>query len=82
MVITVPDEELGPIRMQGVASKLSQTPGQVEHAGQPMGASNDLVYGQWLGMSREEIDALRRRVSCDPSDRSGFAFVQGIASSR
>ena len=61
MVITVPDEELGPIRMQGVAPKLSQTPGHVEHAGQPMGASNDLVYGQWLGMSREEIDALRKK---------------------
>jgi crotonobetainyl-CoA:carnitine CoA-transferase CaiB-like acyl-CoA transferase len=61
MVITVQDEELGPIRMQGIVPKLSATPGKVEHAGQRLGASNDLVYGQLLGMSRAEIDALQAK---------------------
>lgn len=58
MVITVDDPELGPVRMQGVVPKFSETPGEVRHAGQRLGQSNDAVYGELLGMSRDEMRAL------------------------
>lgn len=58
-VIEVQDEELGVVRMQGVVPRLSATPGEVEHAGQPLGASNELVYGELLGIGRSELDELR-----------------------
>ncbi len=54
MVITVDDEELGPLRMQGVVPKFSATPGVIRHAGQPLGASTAAVYGELLGLSDEE----------------------------
>ena len=59
MVITVEDEELGPVRMQGIVPKLSRTPGRVDHAGLALGAANDDVYGGLLNLSAEEIAALR-----------------------
>jgi formyl-CoA transferase len=59
MVITVQDDELGPIRMQGIVPKMSATPGKVEHAGQKMGASNELILSRVLGMSRKKIQALK-----------------------
>jgi len=59
MVITVQDDELGPIKMQGIVPKMTDTPGKVEHAGQKMGASNDFVLAGILGMSAKQIAALR-----------------------
>ena len=61
MVITVPDEELGPVKMQGIVPKLSATPGKVDHAGQKMGASNERILGGLLGMGKAEIKALAAR---------------------
>jgi formyl-CoA transferase len=61
MVITVDDDELGPVRMQGVVPKLSQTPGEIRHAGPRMGANNAEVYGELLGLSIEDLDALQER---------------------
>ena len=45
----------------GIAPKLSETPGRVDHAGQAMGASNDLVYGELLGMGKDELASLRAK---------------------
>lgn len=59
MILSVPDAELGTVRMQGVVPKLSETPGAVEHAGQRLGESNELIYGELLGMSTSEMDRLR-----------------------
>ena len=61
MVITVPDEELGPVKMQGIVPKLSVTPGRVDHTGQAMGASNELIYGGLLGMSKAEMARLHAK---------------------
>jgi formyl-CoA transferase len=58
MVITLEDEDLGELRMQGVVPKLSVTPGQVRHAGQRLGQANAEVYGELLGMTPEELDEL------------------------
>ncbi len=60
MVITVDDAELGPIRMQGVVPKLSATPGHVDHAGLPMGACNDEIYGGLLGLDADERVRLKQ----------------------
>lgn len=61
MVVAVPDADLGMIRMQGVVPKLSETPGEIRHAGQRLGESNELIYGELLGMSSARMDALREK---------------------
>lgn len=57
---TVVDEHLGPIRMPSPVPKLSDTPGSIRWTGRDPGAANEEVFGKWLGLSREDIDALRR----------------------
>ena len=57
-IVTVEDDELGPIRMQNVTPRLSRTPGRIRHAGLPLGAANEEVYGK-LGLSAEELEAFR-----------------------
>ena len=59
-IASVADPELGTIRMQNVVSRLSRTPGRIDHAGPKLGEHNDEVYGNWLEMEPEEIVALRR----------------------
>ena len=58
-ITTVPDPELGPIRMQNVIAHLSATPGQIRWAGRPKGADNLEIYQQRLGLSPEEIERLQ-----------------------
>ncbi|NGO81673.1 CoA transferase [Streptomyces sp. YC504] len=57
-VTTVDDPELGPLRMQNVLFRLSETPGSIHWAGRPHGADTDEVLGE-LGLSAGEIDELR-----------------------
>lgn len=45
-IVTVDDDELGPIRMQNVLFRLSRTPGRIRWAGRPKGSANDEVLGQ------------------------------------
>ncbi|WP_069625299.1 CaiB/BaiF CoA transferase family protein [Streptomyces niveus] len=58
-VVEVPDSELGPIRMQNVLFRLSETPGAIRWAGRPHGADTDAVLTEMLGLSAPEIAALR-----------------------
>ncbi len=60
-ITTVEDEELGPVRMQNVLFRMTETPGEIRHTGRRLGADNEDVYLGLLGMSREEYDALRER---------------------
>jgi crotonobetainyl-CoA:carnitine CoA-transferase CaiB-like acyl-CoA transferase len=57
-VISVDDAELGPMRMQNVLFRLSETPGAVKWAGRPHGADTDEILGE-LGLDDAEIAALR-----------------------
>lgn len=59
-IVSVPDAELGSVRMQGVVPRFSETPGAVRHAGPAIGQHNEEVYGG-LGLSAAEIAALRAR---------------------
>ena len=58
-LLRVPDPRLGDLAVQGVIPKLSDTPGEVRHLGVAMGADNDAVYKDELGLSDAECNALR-----------------------
>ncbi|HLY84774.1 MAG TPA: CoA transferase [Acidimicrobiales bacterium] len=58
-IVSLPDADLGTVRMQAVVPKLHQRPGSVWRTGPSLGEDNDLVYGSWLGKSTEELDRLR-----------------------
>ncbi|TXS50982.1 CaiB/BaiF CoA transferase family protein [Streptomyces sp. t39] len=57
-ITEVPDPELGPLRMQNVLFRLSETPGAIRWAGRPHGADTDEVLAE-LGLSPADITALR-----------------------
>lgn len=57
---SVDDPDLGPVTVQAPVVRLSDTPGRVEHLGRALGADNEAVFGQLLGVGAAELDALRR----------------------
>ncbi|WP_063783582.1 CaiB/BaiF CoA transferase family protein [Streptomyces sp. NRRL WC-3618] len=57
-IITVDDPDLGPVRMQAVIPHFRRRPGRVWRTGPALGQDNHLVYGQWLGLSADELAAL------------------------
>ena len=59
-IVSVPDEELGEVRMQCVVPRFSETPVSVRRAGPSLGQHSDEVYGA-LGLGAEEIARLARR---------------------
>jgi crotonobetainyl-CoA:carnitine CoA-transferase CaiB-like acyl-CoA transferase len=60
-LVPVPDGKGGRVRMVGVLPRLSRTPGRIRHGGRPLGADNEEVYGELLGLEPEEVRALRAR---------------------
>lgn len=58
MVIEVPDDDLGTVRMPGVVPKLLRTPGGVRHAGRAAGAANDEVLTE-LGYGADDLKRMR-----------------------
>jgi crotonobetainyl-CoA:carnitine CoA-transferase CaiB-like acyl-CoA transferase len=57
-ITTVPDEELGAVKMQNVLFRLSDTPGEIRHAGIPQGHDTQEVM-ESLGYTAEQIHDLR-----------------------
>ncbi|MBQ0849752.1 CoA transferase [Streptomyces sp. BH-SS-21] len=57
-ITTVDDPELGPLRMQNVLFRLTDTPGEIRWAGRPHGADTDAVLTE-LGLTDDEIGKLR-----------------------
>ena len=57
-VTTVDDPELGPLRMQNVLFRLTDTPGGIRWAGRPHGADTDTVLAE-LSLTEAEITTLR-----------------------
>ena len=53
------DPAAGEIVIPGVIPKLSKTPGRVKHVGPPLGDGIDAVYGGLIGLSADEIAALK-----------------------
>lgn len=59
-IITVPDEELGPLKMQNVLFRMLGTPGRVRWSGRRLGQDTDAILGE-LGVPAERISELRDR---------------------
>jgi crotonobetainyl-CoA:carnitine CoA-transferase CaiB-like acyl-CoA transferase len=59
-IITVDDPELGPIKMQNVLFRLSETPGEVKWSGPRLGEHNEEVYGE-LGIEEKRLEELAEK---------------------
>jgi formyl-CoA transferase len=60
-LISVPDSELGTVKMQNAFPFMSRTPGQVRHAGQPLGYETKDILQDELGLSDDDIADLKKR---------------------
>jgi crotonobetainyl-CoA:carnitine CoA-transferase CaiB-like acyl-CoA transferase len=59
-IITVPDEELGSIKMQNVLFRMLGTPGRVRWSGRRIGEDTEAVLAD-IGISADRVTALRAR---------------------
>lgn len=59
-ITTVDDPHLGPLRMQNVMFRLSQTPGQINWPGRDIGADNAEVFGE-LGLDADALADLESK---------------------
>ncbi|MBQ6644591.1 MAG: CoA transferase [Saccharopolyspora sp.] len=57
-IATLPDDELGPVRMQNVLFRLSETPGQITSTGPPIGAHTEEVLARY-DVTGAALDELR-----------------------
>jgi crotonobetainyl-CoA:carnitine CoA-transferase CaiB-like acyl-CoA transferase len=58
VIETVDDPTIGPVRMQGVYPRFSRTPGRIPAGAPVLGADNAAVYGELLGIGRDELARL------------------------
>ena len=58
---TVHDPIYGDFVEEGIAPKLSETPGRIKWAGKPVGFDNEFVLKRFLGMNAEKIKDLQER---------------------
>lgn len=58
-LVEVDDPVVGPVRQQGVAPRLSRTPGGVGRGAPRLGEHNEEVYCSLLGLAAADLDALR-----------------------
>jgi len=57
-IARVEDDDLGPVRMQDVLFRMSQTPGSIRFTGRALGADTDAILGDELGL---DVAGLRER---------------------
>ncbi len=57
-IATLMDDELGPVRMQNVLFRLSETPGRITSTGPPVGAHTEEVLGRY-DVTGARLDELR-----------------------
>lgn len=55
----VPDRDFGTVPIQDVVPRFHHDPGAVYSTGGDIGQHNDEIYGDWLGLSAEQREALR-----------------------
>ena len=58
-ITTIEDEDLGPLKMQNVMFRLSESPGSIRFTGRRLGQDNEQVYGEWLGLDPHRVAELR-----------------------
>ena len=59
-VITIDDEDLGPLKMQNLFFRLSGTPGAIRYGGRRLGQDTEQVMADLLDLTGEQVEALRR----------------------
>jgi crotonobetainyl-CoA:carnitine CoA-transferase CaiB-like acyl-CoA transferase len=57
-ITTVDDPKLGPVRMQNVLYRLSETPGQISWTGRAKGQDTHEILAQTLGLAESKIAEL------------------------
>jgi crotonobetainyl-CoA:carnitine CoA-transferase CaiB-like acyl-CoA transferase len=57
--VSVDDADFGPTTVQAPVAVLSETPGRIDHLGRALGADNDAVYGDLLGLDGARLAELR-----------------------
>lgn len=57
-IATVQDAVLGPVKMQNLLFRLSETPGAVRHAAPQIGAQTAEVLREWLGLTEARLREL------------------------
>jgi crotonobetainyl-CoA:carnitine CoA-transferase CaiB-like acyl-CoA transferase len=57
-IATVEDPDLGPLKMQNVLFRMSESPGRIRWAGRSIGADNAEVYQEILGLERDRLSKL------------------------
>lgn len=60
-VLTIDDDQVGRVKVPGIVPKFKGTPGSIEHLSAPLGYHNVEVYGSWLGLTADDVDALKAR---------------------
>lgn len=58
-IVSIPDEDFGTVRVQGVVPKFTRNPGGVRWTAKKLGADNYAVFENLLGLSSEEVDVLQ-----------------------
>ena len=61
MLRRVQDEHLGPLLMQDVIFRLSDTPGRIRFTGRGLGRDNVDVYRERLGLTRDQVAELQQK---------------------
>src|SRR3546814_520606 len=58
-IASVPDSELGMLRMPAPVPKLSATPGGIRWAGKKMGEDNEEIFGRLAGLGQADLEHLK-----------------------
>lgn len=61
MICDVEDGDFGTVRMQNVVPRFSNAQTRISRSGGALGEHNDLIYGDWLGLSEDERASLREK---------------------
>lgn len=59
-ITSVSDPHLGPVKMQNVLYRMSETPGAINWTGRPKGQDTYEILEKIVGLSQEEIEVLER----------------------
>ncbi len=54
-IVSVPDEDFGEVRMQGLVPRFRNAPGHIRWAAKGLGADNDYIYKFMLKLSEQQI---------------------------
>jgi crotonobetainyl-CoA:carnitine CoA-transferase CaiB-like acyl-CoA transferase len=57
-IVSVPDDDFGSVKMQGVVPRFVDTPGEVRHSGRSLGADNEAIYKGLLKLGDDEFARL------------------------